>query len=367
MPKTRRMTTLARSAIFLLLCAPAAGADDLENIVLETTYTGEMWRQASGGLATGTRYLDNLDVTLAVNGEGLIGLDGLQFFGYVLYNNGEVFCEELSGSSQCVSNIEATQALRLYELWTEWQPGSAGQSVRFGLYDLNSEFDSIETASLFITPSQGIGPDLSQTGEYGPSIFPETALGMRVMKSVGAWTVQTAALDPVSAGALLIGEANYRPESGFRVGGGYWQYTSDDNAGFYLLAESPAFIADAQDRGLRLYVRAGRAQPDMNPIETYFGAGAVYSMLSSAQREHQIGFAIADARLGEPFMSEQRAAGVDTVATERNYELTYRIAVADWLALQSDVQYIRHPGMDKSLDSGWAMALRFEIGGRWAR
>src|SRR5262245_1206686 len=175
------MKNSVRFAMLLLLCAHAAFADDSESVVLEATYTGEILRQVSGGLATGERYLDNLDLTLAANGAAL-GLEGLQFFGYVLYNNGHVFCEELNGSAQCISNIEATRALRLYELWTEWQLGAAGQSVRFGLYDLNSEFDSIDTASLFITPSQGIGPDLSQTGEHGPSIFPETSFGVRAMK-----------------------------------------------------------------------------------------------------------------------------------------------------------------------------------------
>jgi len=353
--------------LLLLLCSALASADEAGTVVLEATYTGELWRQTSGGIETGERYLDNLDLMLEANGEGLLGIEGLRFFGYVLYNNGHVLCEELSGSAQCLSNIEATRALRLYELWSEWQLGAEGQSVRFGLYDLNSEFDSIETAGLFITPSQGIGPELSQTGEHGPSIFPETSFGVRAMKSMGAWTVQTAALDPVSEGVLLVGETNYRAESGMRVGGGYWRYTSDDNAGAYLIAESPSFIADAEDRGLRLFLRVGHAEPDINPVASYFGAGAVYSMLSSAEREHQIGFAVANARLGAPFMREQRAAGVDTVACERNYELTYRVVVAEWLALQSDVQYIRHPGMVKSADSGWAMALRFEVGTRWAR
>jgi porin len=347
--ENERMTHPVRFAMLLLLGAPAAFADDAASLVLEATYTGELWRQVSGGLATGERYLDNLDLTLAADGEALLGLEGLQFFGYVLYNNGHVFCEELSGSAQCVSNIEATPALRLYELWTEWQLGAQGQSVRFGLYDLNSEFDSIDTTSLFITPSQGIGPDLSQTGEHGPSIFPETSFGVRALKSVGAWTVQTAALNPVTEGVLLIGEANYRPESGLRIGGGYWHYTSDHNAGAYGIVESPALIADAEDRGLRLYARVGRADPDINPIATYFGGGVVYSMLSSAQREHQIGFAVANA-----------------VAIERNYELTYRIAVADWLALQSDVQYVQ-PEMPWAVDAGWAVGLRFEIGSRWAR
>lgn len=344
------MTNPSRlAALLLLLAAPTAFADDPDMVVLEATYTGEMWRQISGGFATGERYLDNLDLTLDVDGKQLLGIEGLRMFGYVLYNNGHVFCEELSGSVQCVSNIEATPALRLYELWSEWQLGAQGQSIRFGLYDLNSEFDSIETASLFINPSQGIGPDLSQTGEHGPSIFPETSLGARAMKSIGRWTVQAAAVDPVSEGVLLIGEANYRSESGARVGGGYWHYTSDDNAGAYLIAESPAFIADAEERGLRLFARIGRADPDVNLVATYVGAGAVYSMLSSAQREHQVGLAVGNAD------------------SERNYELTYRIVVTDWLALQSDVQYVRHPGMVSLRDPGWAVGLRFEVGSHWAR
>jgi porin len=361
------MTNACRCAILLLLCSPVAFADDAETVVAEATYTGEIWRQFSGGLENGERYLDNLDLTLEANGAGLLGLQGLRFFGYVLYNNGHVLCEELSGSAQCLSNIEATRAVRLYELWSEWQLGAEGQSVRFGLYDLNSEFDSIETAGLFINPSHGIGPDLSQTGEYGPSIFPETGLGVRAMESLGAWTVQVAAVQPVASGTLLVGEANFRAESGLRLGGGYWQYARDDNSGAYLIAESPAFIADAEDRGLRFFVRAGRAQPDLNPVATYLGAGAVYSLLSSTEREHQIGLAVANARLGSPYLREQREAGVDAVPNERNYELSYRIVVAEWLALQSDLQYVRHPGMVQSADSGWAMALRFEIGSRWGR
>jgi hypothetical protein len=32
--------------------------------------------------------------------------------------------------------------------------------------------------------------------------------------------------------------------------------------------------------------------------------------------------------------------------------------------LQSDVQYVRNPGMDASIDSSWAIGLRFEISRR---
>ena len=147
-------------------------------------------------MATGSRYLDNLDITIDADGEQIAGLEGLQLFAYLLYNNGHSL-NVLTGAAQGVTNIEATEALRLYELWTQWNLGSGEQSLRVGLYDLNSEFDSIETAALFVNPSHGIGPDVSQTGHNGPSIFPVTSLGVRLMKSWGPWSAQMAVLDAV--------------------------------------------------------------------------------------------------------------------------------------------------------------------------
>lgn len=399
------MRSLQRLAVVLILSpaidaaadAPCVGCAQSPAVAIGATYTGEIWSQQRGGVAAGERYLDNLDLLVDVDGERLLGAEGLRFFGYALYDNGHGVCE-LTGSAQCVSNIEASRALRLYELWTEWQLGEGGQSLRVGLYDLNSEFDSIETASLFISPSHGIGPDLSQTGQQGPSIFPVTSLGVRASKSLGAWTIQAAALDAVPGspqhpdrtvikvskqeGALLIGEANYHFESGARVGGGYWRYTADfddlnaidalgnagrrdDNAGAYFIVESPTLLAHATDRKLNLFFRAGEAQERINPIGTYLGAGTVYSFSSSQQRAHQLGFAVAIARLGAPYRRAMRDIEVATMSDERSYEVTYRVAVTEWLALQSDLQYIQHPGMDPQLDPSWTVGLRFEVSRTW--
>ena len=376
----------------------SAGAPDCGDCTaafeVETTYTGDLWRQASGGIATGSRYLDNLDVTVAADGNALFGLEGMSFFGYALYNNGHVFADALSGAAQGVTNIEAVDAVRLYELWSEWRFGPNEQSLRFGLYDLNSEFDSIETAGVFINPSHGIGADFSQSGVNGPSIFPVTSLGLRAMQSFGEWSVQVAALDGVPGdpaqperttiklsseeGALLVGELNYRSETGFRAAAGYWRYTADfddlvavndvgaprrrnDNAGAYAILESPVLRARGPDRGLRLFMRVGEAQAHLNPIERYLGAGAVYSGVFAPEHD-ELGVALAIAQLGDPFRHAQADSGVATDARETNYELTYRFEVTKSVAFQFDAQYIDNPGMDPSLGSGWAFGLRFEVG-----
>ena len=367
---------------------------DLYAVAVEAAYTGEVWRQTSGGVATGTRYLDNLDVTLDVDAERLAGIEGMQLFAYMLYNNGHGFCDELTGSAQCVSNIEATEALRLYELWTQWRFGSGEQSLRFGLYDLNCEFDSIESAGLFINPSHGIGADLAQTGQNGPSIFPITGLGVRFSKTVGQWSTQVAVLDAVPGdlshpdrttiklseeqGALIIGEANYRWPS-TRFGIGYWQYTAefvrldaaeadedgsqDTNLGAYAILEQSLLTSETAN--IDVFIRLGAASARINPVDRYLGAGAVYTS-SLNGREQQFGLAVAIANFGEPYRRLAALDGTELEGREYIVELTYRMNVSDWLAIQPDVQYIRHPSADPRLDAGWAVGLRFEAGSRWS-
>jgi carbohydrate-selective porin OprB len=48
-------------------------------------------------------------------------------------------------------------------------------SVLAGLYELNSEFYRLQSAGLFLNSSFGIGPEFSQSGLEGPSIFPSTS------------------------------------------------------------------------------------------------------------------------------------------------------------------------------------------------
>jgi porin len=390
--------SLTAANLMAAVSEPSSEAADGSAFITQATYTGELWRQASGGIAVGNRYLDNLDLTMDVDAERAFGAKGLRFFGYVLANNGHTLCADLTGSAQCVSNIESVEALRLYELWADWKFGDQ-HSLRFGLYDLNSEFDAIDTAALFITPSHGIGPDFSQSGGNGPSIFPVTSLALRATTSHGPWSAQFAVLDGVPGdpehpkhtaiklssedGALLIGEVNYRFKSGARIGGGYWHYTADfddltavdedgnaltrsDNTGAYLMFESPVFFKNSDETGLNLFARLGEAEAHINPIEHYVGAGAVYTNMSKSGLPRQLGLGVAIAELGTPFRSTQADVGVDTTQRETNWELTYRFGVNDWFTLQSDVQYIQDPGMDPTRQSSWTVGLRFEITRGWA-
>lgn len=67
-----------------------------------------------------------------------------------------------------------------------------------GLIDLNSRFDSVDPASLFINSSYGIGPDLSRSGRGGPSIYPVSAPGATLTIAPSKrWTIRLGAFDGV--------------------------------------------------------------------------------------------------------------------------------------------------------------------------
>lgn len=67
-----------------------------------------------------------------------------------------------------------------------------------GRYDLNSEFYRLQSASLFLNSSFGIGPEFSQSGLEGPSIFPNTSVGARfAIKPIEEIVLRTAVLDGV--------------------------------------------------------------------------------------------------------------------------------------------------------------------------
>src|SRR6185369_17746432 len=298
--------------------APAAGldaiaAEDEPAVAVDALYIGDVWRNTTGGLRTGSAYLGNANLSVTVDGERAVGLEDTSFYADVQSIHGQGVSSRLVGDAQVLSNIEAQSQLRLYELWMERSFGAhAGRSLRFGLYDLNSEFDSIETAHLFLNASSGVGPTLAQTGVNGPSIFPVTSLGGRVQWSFSpAWSARVALLDGVPGdpnhpslnrlrfgthdGLLAITEVGYAGSTLRKLAVGAWGYTEKfdeiaaesradapapvrGNRGFYVVGEGQLFAeADDSAQGLNAFVRYGTANDRINRFRDFVGTGLVYT------------------------------------------------------------------------------------------
>jgi hypothetical protein len=173
-----------------------SGLDD-KGVTFEVVYTGEVSSNVSGGISQRSEYLENGDIMLSIDAEKLMGWKGASFSFYALANAGGS-PSEIVGDMQTVSNIDADDTWKLYEAWYQQNLFDEKLSLLLGLFDLNSEFDVTENAGLFLNSSFGIGPDYSQSGGNGPSIFPTTSLAFRVrVQPTDAFYVQSAVFDGV--------------------------------------------------------------------------------------------------------------------------------------------------------------------------
>jgi porin len=262
--------------------------------------------------------------------------------------------------------------------------------VRAGLYDLNSEFDSIETGGLFLNSAHGIGTDFSQTGRNGPSIFPVTSLAVRLRASLGTGAYgQFAVLDGVPGdpddpssneidlsdedGALIVAEYGWSGDRWRKLAVGAWLYTADfeplaspggpqddGNEGWYAIADRTVW--QQADASVAAFLRVGQAEERFNPYDGYIGAGTSFAGFVPARPDDEFGLAIAVGLAGDDFEASRRLDGLDTDNHETTVEMTYRAPITGWLTLQPDIQYIINPGNDPELDNALVIGLRFEVG-----
>jgi porin len=354
------------------------------NIEVEAAYTADFMSNLRGGLRRDSAYLHRIDLTAAWSRAGAREGDEISLFLDVMQTNDETFSGTIVGDSQIVSNIDAAGGVRVIEAFAEYGFRSSA-SFKLGLYDLNTEFDVIESAALFVNSSQGMGPDIAQSGTNGPSIFPITGLALRADWPAGRVArMRLAVLDGVPGapddpdrtslelssdeGALVVGETEWA-FSTVRAYAGAWTYTSEfpvlgaaaerDRAwGAYAAVD--AQLSDA----LSVYTRFGHAAASVHQFDGYFGAGVAWHDPAIAPRL-TLGVATGWARTSRSFRNASSAAGEAPAGREFKLELTARIELAEWLALQPDVQWIRHPGARTDIDDAWVVGLRFEFVRAW--
>lgn len=392
-----------RAALLQVVALPVAlvtgtgavrAADPASGITFDAAYIAEPARNMSGGLQTGGTYLDNLDLSLSADRGSIFGIPGLSGLLYVLYNSDNDFNEKYVGDAQLASNIDGASGFRLYEAWLDWAPGEAEAfSARFGLYDVNTEFDVTETAGLFLNGAHGMGTDFGQTGENGPSIYPVTSLGLRLKVTGASGTYgQLAVLDGVAGdpddpesnridlssddGALLVAEGGYSGGAWRKLAIGLWRYTanfdelngtepsgapatSNGNQGWYAIADRTLWTGDGPT--LAGFLRIGQAEDTFNTFDGYLGAGAVLTGFWSARPDDTLGLGVANAFTGDDYQDAQKLAGASTDSEETAIELTYLAPVTDWLTIQPDIQYAINPGVNPELDNALVILLRFEL------
>lgn len=373
---------VAAVSLAFVFASPAAAE---QPIVFHLDYSVD----AVGGIANtpnGVGVLDDLHLTTALDLQRLLGWNGASVFVHLLNNSGDAPNDTI-GVLQGVDNIEVgRQRARLYEFWVEQELGDS--SIRAGLYDLNSEFYATESSGLLLAPAFGIGSEIAATGPNGPSIFPSTALAVRVAVPIAErGTLKLAALnanagvvgDPdgvdtsLDEGALLIGELNWR--SAFQIGIGAWGYTERQADlrdvdllgdpvrrrayGFYITAERALFDVAEGERQATAFVRLGASEGDTTAYAGGWQAGVLVDHVIGSRPSSALSIGVDQGVLSNKY----RHAGLGApyaARAETQFEITYADTLCG-LTVQPDFQIISNPGGDRARDPALVGAVRFSI------
>lgn len=393
-----RVTTLSMA---LTLAAPCVAGEDVRgeptSLGLGALYVADALSNVHGGLREGSAWLDYLELAAGFDAGGVLGTGDLILFASLVRSNQPTFSDRYVGDAMIVSNIDSERAVRVFEAWFDWGFDARGPaSVRVGLYDLSSEFDTTESRGLFLNSAYGIGQELAQTGRNGPSIFPVTALAARIAwEPSDPWQLKLAVVDGVpgdpehsrrsrlhlsrSEGALCIAEVTAAAGPVAQLSLGHWRYTATfeglrpidpdgsgrlerDNQGTYVTAEFASKAASGDGaRRWSGFLRAGEASDRVNVFGRHLAAGVVLSGSWPGARGSQLGLAASEARVGADHRVVARLAGRPAERYERNVELTWRVPLGEYVVLQPDLQYVVNPGADRRIPDAWVVGLRVEL------
>ncbi len=377
-------------------------------------YDGSLAAVPSGGRKRGAAYIGNIRLQFSINGDQLIGVPGLSAYVEGLDVHGG-HPSDYAGDAQGVSALEAASTFRLYEAWFQFNFGGNRFSVLGGRYDLNTEFDRTQSADLFLNSSFGIGPAFSRSGLDGPSIFPDTFAGVRltykplpniiwrtaVMNGSPGGTPAASGIPARHDGTLVVSEFAYLYRGGpaippslrnsligrgamlppyqdkFAIGAWYYTAAFDDlsqmdalgrplrhrgSRGAYLVVDKMIYrLGTHPDRAVTAFIQAGIGDARVDRFGSYIGAGIEAAGLSASRPQDEIGAAVAIARNGSHYMAAQAALGTPARRAEIAYEVTYLAQIADWIALQPDIQYVVHPDTDPETGDALVIQAQFEF------
>jgi porin len=415
-----RLAALGLAFVLAGLSAPArAQSPDptkterpAQGVNASATYDGETVSDLSGGAKRGSTYHGSFQLQAAFDFERLFGWADTTGFLYGMWLHGGQ-PDDFVGGAQGVSSITGPPGVRLDEAWLQHNFLGNRLSLLGGRYDLNAEFYRLHSAALFLNSSFGMGPEFSQSGPAGPSVFPSTSLGARVQyKATPELVLRGAVLDGMpynragenattrnGNGLLVVSEAAYleRPGSAeprnrrLRTGRfselapyddkyaiGLWLYTATfedlsatdlngepvqhrGSSGGYLLVDR-LLTRSPEPSGPRIaaFLQLGVGDARANRFGSYVGAGLVASGLFPGP-SNEAGIAFASARNGSHYMEQQEQLGTPAQRSETAVELSYLAQITKSVAVQPDLQYIVHPNTDPAIRNALAFLLRFEV------
>jgi porin len=337
-----------------------------------------------GAISNGSRHISHLDFKLKMDLEKAAGWNGTSAMINVVSDGGWGPNARHVGAQMGVTNVEvgAPTTTRLFQAWLQQSFLDDRLAVLAGLYPIDSEFFTMDSAGVFIGPQYGTPADLAQT--RGPSIFNNSAFGLRakwnITKSVYAMGAlldgipndparpkRTAIRFAKNDGSFGIGEFGWLPEAEnekfkghAKAAIGLWGYSTKVNdqrdldaagnpelrsqRGGYILGERTLVnLGGEPERFISAFARYTWTDGDSTPVKNSINLGLHVKGPLASRPDDIIGFAWSRADMSQKWRDVQAVPG-DTKSSEDVLEVTWRVAVTPWLAIQPNYQQMRNPG-----------------------
>lgn len=374
-------------------------------ITVAVNYTGEVLGNSSGGVKRSSTYFGLLEVATTVDFEKFAGWKGLTFYanGYQIHGHG-LSANNLGSNFHTVSDIEATPATRLDEMWFEQKWMDDKIALRFGSLAADNEFFVSDTAFPTVNSTFGWPSSFAAGLPAGGAAYPLTAVGARLkLEFNDSLTTLFGVYNGDPAGPNCQGDPQRCNDHGleFRLGDstfaiaefqvkynqdktatglpgvvklGAWKHFGTfgdsrvDTAGLKLSDPASTGIArrihgdyalyaildqrvynGGGGEAVNVFARYTFMPSDRNLIDTYFDAGISFTGFVPKRPDDSFIAAFAYS----PLSSGARGADRDQVAAgnqalvrdhEAVIELTYIAKIVPGLTLQPDFQYVFHPG-----------------------
>ena len=359
-------------------------------------YYGEAFHNW-GGIKDGGAYDGVLELYINADMKKLGLWKGLCFFANGYQIHGRSVTGEYVGSLMPISNLEATPATRLFEMWFEQKLFDDRVAVRFGQMAADAEFIISEGGGYFLNGTWGWPSISAEALPSGGPAYPLATPGVRVAINPSERYGLMVALyngdpadpcryeDPqlcnnhgvdfrMEGPPLLMAEGmyNYSPD-GLRgiIKFGGWNHFGDfehlltdvagtpiavsgdpglilnDNWGLYGIIDQLIWRVPGSEeaQGVGLFARFIGTPDNRNLIDFYFDTGVTFTGMITGRPADALAVGFAYSRISDKVSAFDIGTG-EPVA--RNYEslieVTYTYQINDGWNVQPTFQYIFQPG-----------------------
>ncbi|MEO0794638.1 MAG: carbohydrate porin [Verrucomicrobiota bacterium] len=335
------------------------------------TFTGEFLANVDGGISTGSAWNGIIDFGIELNLESLVGWPGASFFTNTYYFRGNDLSSDYVGDFNGVSNIYTDTDINVFNIFFQQHLFEGKIRMKVGQIAADDDFMVADNADVFVNSAFGT-PSL-ESGNIPAPIFPLAAPGAYIhVRAVDGVTLQTA----IYAGDAGPVQSNNHGFSWRAGGGAGWAWFGELGfeyqlvghgeltlGGFYATGEFTSFANGSAENGLgAVYVQIdhnlldpkddplglgffmrGGATPDdtLATVAASIEAGLVVEKI--IWPTDKFGLGVAHTIFADDYLNDSRANGTPVSTTETIIEATYEMPLAQWLAIQPDLQYIFDP------------------------